>query len=330
MSSEPLMPAPAAAPPPAPAARISPFWIVAALLIGAILGASCVSCSQLEVPRDRIYGGTGRSVGVVEVVGPIADTTPIVREIRAFGRREDIEAVLVRIDSPGGSVAPSQEVFDAMRAVAESKPVVASMGSAAASGGFWIALGADWIVADAGTITGSIGVIAQLPDLTEIAEKLSFRVRTFKSGPVKDLGNPLRELTDRDREVFEALIADVYDQFVTLTSERRNLPREKVLPLADGQIMTGRRALQAGLVDELGGLHAAARRAAVMAALNDPEVTETSTSALMESIDEPQLVYPRPPPPEFLEFLGATLERSVAEGLQRALSSVLRRPVDVR
>ncbi|MGF1509570.1 MAG: signal peptide peptidase SppA [Myxococcota bacterium] len=307
---------------------ISPLWILPALLFGIISGASCASCVQLPIePPERVFGGDGPRVGVVEVVGPIVDMSVAVRQVREFGRRDDIEALLVRLDSPGGAVAPSQEVFDAMRSVAEDKPVVASMGNVAASGAFWIALGADWVVAEPGTITGSIGVIFQGLDLTDIAERLDFRVRTFKTGPVKDLANPLRELKERDREVIQGLLDDIYDQFVTTTAIRRGLSREEVLPLADGQILTGRAALEAGLVDELGGLHHAARRAAVLARIAAPETTETSTSALMETLDDPMLVYPRPPPPEFLQFLGASLENAVARGVEAALEAVVSRSV---
>jgi len=175
------------------------------------------------------------------------------------------------------------------------------------------------VVAQPGSITGSIGVISQLPDLRGIADKVDFRVRTFKSGPVKDLGNPLRELTERDREVLQGLVDDIYDQFVTMVAERRGLDRAEVLPLADGQVMSGRRAFQVGLVDELGGLRAAARRAGALAQVR--QGTQTSTSVALESMQDPSLVYPRGNTPEFLELLGVSLEEGIARGVSRALGA---------
>jgi protease IV len=324
MTEGPLAPAPPATTA-APRRGPSLVFLGVALILGLLLGASCATCARLpfgEVGGEKVIGGDGPRVGVVEIIGPISEVQETVEQIRAFAGREDVKAIVVRIDSPGGSVAPSQQVYRALRYASEKKPVVASMGTVAASGGFWIALGADWVFAEPGSITGSIGVISQLPDLRGIADKLDFRLRTFKSGPVKDLGNPLRELTERDREVLQGLVDDLYDQFVSVTSERRGLERTRVTTLADGQVMSGRRALDEGLVDELGGLYAAARRAAAMVQ-DRASGTETSSTTAPELEKEPALVYPKEPGPDFLEYLGARLESGVAEGVGRALGGRL-------
>ncbi len=305
----------------APAPRRSPLVMVWILLLGVVMGASCVTCAQtsLDVAGDRVYGSGDERVGVVELLGPIMEVDEVVRQIRRFGDREDLRAVILRIDSPGGAVAPSQEVYDALRAVSDRKPVVASMGSVAASGGFWVSLGADWVVADPGTITGSIGVITQSPDLRGLAERIDFRMRTFKSGPVKDLGNPLRELTERDEEVFMGLIDDIYDQFVDLTAERRGLDQATVRRLADGQIFTGRRAFQEGLVDELGGLHRAAHRALFLALERKGELAAGTSTSTMDGVEEPALVYPRGPTPPFLELLLESVGDGIGRGLAKGL-----------
>lgn len=298
--------------------RRSPLLVISVLLLGVILGASCVTCARgsFDLQGDQVYGTGEDRVGVVELEGAIMEVEALVRTIRRFARRDDLDGLVLRIESPGGAVAPSQEVFEALRYASEKMPVVASMGTVAASGGFWAALGADWIVAEPGTITGSIGVITQTPDLRGLADKIDFRLRTFKSGPVKDLGNPLRELTERDREVFNALIDDIYEQFVEVTMERRSLSEEAVRRLADGQVLSGQRAQAEGLVDELGGLHHAARRAVVMHEQRTGEL-EVGTSTSVEDRPDPALVYPKPGAPRILELLAET----TGEAIGRAWAS---------
>lgn len=275
---------------------------------------------------DRIQYGQGERVGVIELIGPITNGDEVTKNIRAFARRDDLVAIVLRIDSPGGAVAPSQEIYSALRDAARTKPVVASMGSAAASGGFWVSLGADWVFASPGTITGSIGVISQTPDLSEIANLAKFKMRTYKSGPVKDLGNPFREATEADQAVFMALIEDVYDQFVSLTAERRGLPKAEVLKVADGRIMTGRAAYRADLVDELGGLWDAARKAVLLAqakeAQDSGETVDTS-SAAYGGVEDPTLVYPKPPKPQLLDLLQSRAQDTISEGLAGAAERVM-------
>ncbi|MCK6552752.1 signal peptide peptidase SppA, partial [Myxococcota bacterium] len=302
------------------------LWVLVTLFTGIAMGGACSTCigaAASTMPGDTVMGG-GDRVGVVELTGAITDASSVVRDIREHARRSDLRAIVVRIDSPGGAVAPSQEIFDALRAASKEKPVVASMGSVAASGGLWSALGADWIFAQPGSVTGSIGVITQTPDLTGIAEVLRFKMRTFKSGPLKDAGNPLREMTPDDELLFMSLIEDIYDQFVTVVAERRKLPVDKVKEIADGRIMTGRAALKAGLVDELGGLVEASRKAVILAKIRgEQKEGQTVTSTVVpEELEDPTLVYPKKPMPTLLELLtqGAqsAISKGLADGVERA------------
>jgi protease-4 len=331
-------PPPAAAPrPPARERSNAPLWITLALLTGMFAGGTCATCATLGGPigGEEIILAGGERVGVIELLGPIADAEEVVKNIRKFAMRDDLIALVVRIDSPGGAVAPSQEIYRAMRWASEKKPVVASMGNVAASGGFWASLGADWVFASPGTITGSIGVITQLPDLRGIAEFLRFRMRTFTSGPLKDAGNPFREMTPEDEALFRSLIDDIYDQFITLTAERRNLSLEQVKIVADGRVMTGRAAKEAGLVDELGGLHEAARKAMVMAKMrNAVEEGETVTStAAYDELEDPTLVYPKKDEPSLLQLLTEGIRSGVARGVSQAIDRVAEEdaaPVELR
>ena len=305
------------------------------LLLGVLSGATCATCATVgNFDSQRVMGGGGEKVGVVEMVGPITDGGQVVRQLRDFGRRDELVAVILRIDSPGGAVAPSQEIYNAMREVAKKKPVVASMGNVAASGGFWVSLGADWVFALPGSITGSIGVITQTPDLRGVADALRFSMRTFTSGPLKDAGNPFREMTDADRALFESLIADIYGQFVGLIVERRGLSMAEVKKLADGRIFTGRAALQADLIDELGGLHEAAKKAVLLAEARsgkDEGKTVDTSSAAYAKVDEPRLVYPPAPSPSLRQLLLESVSQGLSQGLAQGLNdTVTRAPVELR
>jgi protease-4 len=197
----------------------------------------------------------GNSVGVMKLTGVLTDGTDVVEALDRLRRRSGTVAVVVRIDSPGGAVAPAQEIYDAIWRLREAKkPVVASMGTVAASAGYYIASAADVVVASPGTLTGSIGVIMQLPKYAELAQKLGVSEEIVKTGPYKDSGNPLRSLTPEERDLFQTLIDDVLGQFVDAVAKGRGIEAEKVRALADGRVLTGAQAHAAGLVDELGGL----------------------------------------------------------------------------
>jgi len=191
-------------------------------------------------------------IGVVEVEGFIADPTHVTATLRDLRSEPEIKAVVLKVNSPGGVIAPSQEIHDEVRRTADVKPVVVAMGALAASGGYYVSAPATRIVANPGTATGSIGVILQFNEVHVLFDKLGLRSRTVKSGAMKDAGSPFREMTDADRATFQALIDDLFDQFVTAVAEGRKLEPEAVRRLADGRVYSGRQALELGLVDQLG------------------------------------------------------------------------------
>lgn len=233
----------------------------------------------------------GNRVALVEVEGLIVDAERIVRELEEHALDPSIRAIVVRIQSPGGVVAPTQEIHDAIRRVRDQgKPVVASMGAVAASGGYYLAAAADRIVANPGTLTGSIGVLIQLTDFEGLLKKVGVRHEVVKAGRLKDIGNIGRRMTDEERAVLQALLDDMHDQFVTAVAQGRGLERAAVLALADGRVYSGRRAKELGLVDALGGLEDAVRLAGTLAKIPG----------------KPQLVRPRRPfqLTDLLDWLG--------------------------
>jgi protease-4 len=240
---------------------------------------------------NKGFGLTDK-VGVIEVQGPITDAKQVVDDLNTFERDESIKAVVLRVDSPGGGVGPTQEIHAAVKKL-KSKPVVVSMGSVAASGGYYIAAPAAHVFANPGTITGSIGVIMEFPDFADLLEKIGLHRRVIKSGKYKDIGSPVREMTPEEQDLLQDLIDDVYLQFVEDVASGRNLDIETVKELADGRIFSGRQAMELGLVDELGGLQAAIEYSARRAGISG----------------EPKVVYPKP---ESVSILDMILKRTAA------------------
>jgi len=196
----------------------------------------------------------GKSVGLLELSGVITDSADTIDALDRFRKHEKTVAVVLRIDSPGGAVAPSQEIYDAVWRVRETKPVIASLGNVAASGGYYVASAANTIFADPGTITGSIGAIMSVRQLSELAQKVGVSEQVVKSGRFKDAGNPLRALSPEERAVFQEMVDDVLTQFVSAVAKGRGMAESDVRTLADGRIYSGAAAHRAGLVDRLGGL----------------------------------------------------------------------------
>lgn len=215
-----------------------------------------------------LFSGTsgligGDRIARVDITGPITDSDAPIKLLKKYARDDGIKAIVVRIDSPGGEVAPSQELYRQVLKVREGgKLVVASMGSVAASGAYYIACAAEKIFANPGTITGSIGVIAQFPNIQELGAKVGVKVAVVKSGPHKDMGNPFRDLSAEERELIQKVIDDVYQQFLDAVAEGRGMEANEVRRFADGRIFSGRQAKEAGLVDELGGMEEAIASAA--------------------------------------------------------------------
>ena len=205
-----------------------------------------------RIAGKRLDFSMGDRVGVVLVRGVLADARGIIEQIDDFDGNDSVKAVVLRVESPGGGVVPSQEIYDRLKKVKENKIVVASLGAVAASGGYYIACAADKIVANPGTVTGSIGVILQFPLFEELFRKIGIGSTTVKSGKYKDMGSPFRELTPGERAYLQGVTNDIYEQFVDTVLVSRNIPPSRTAEIAEGKIFTGRQALELGLVDALG------------------------------------------------------------------------------
>ncbi|MGL1860982.1 MAG: signal peptide peptidase SppA [Pseudodesulfovibrio sp.] len=191
-------------------------------------------------------------VGVVHIEGMILDSTKIVNWIRTLKEDDDVKGVLLRVNSPGGSIAPSQEIFQAVTELSAEKPVVASYGTVAASGGYYASAPAQIIMANPGSITASIGVMAEFVTVTDALEKLGIKPEVLTTGKYKAAGTPMRELTYDQREQLLGMMQDLHAQFVDDVAKARGMKRERVAAIADGRAVTGRQALALGLVDMLG------------------------------------------------------------------------------
>jgi protease-4 len=213
----------------------------------------------------------GPRVAIVELEGVIVDVTEVVRELKSHRENPSVRAVVLRINSPGGVVAPTQEVHDAVRRLRQAgKPVVASLGAVAASGGYYVAVACDQIYANPGTLTGSIGVIMQLANFEHLLKKVGVEYVVVKAGQFKDLGNVARPMTPEERRVMQALLDDVHGQFIEAVTEGRKLPRADVARFADGRIFSGVQAKALRMVDALGDLEEAVLAAARLAGLPTP------------------------------------------------------------
>ena len=196
----------------------------------------------------------GDQVGVIEIIGVIRDARDVLDDLKRFRKDDAIKAIVIRIDSPGGGVGPSQEIYREIRKTLEKKTVVASMGSVAASGGYYIAAGASKIVANPGTITGSIGVIMGFANYQQLLEKIGLVPVVVKSGEYKDMGSPVRKMKSEERKIFEDLARKIHRQFIRDVVQGRKMDLERVETLADGRIFTGEESMAMGLVDRLGNL----------------------------------------------------------------------------
>lgn len=207
----------------------------------------------------------GDKIAVVELKGPIGSSELVVSQLKKFRDNRSVKAILLRIESPGGAVVPSQEMYEEVKKTrAQGKPVIVSMGSVAASGGYYVSCGATKIVANRGTLTGSIGVISQFVQIEELLNKIGVGSATVKTGKYKDSGSPFRKFSDEDRKYWETLINDTYKQFLTVVEQERHIPHEKLLSIADGRVFSGEQAFQLGLVDTLGTYEDAIRIASDM------------------------------------------------------------------
>ena len=250
------------------------------VIIGAIIvvflgllfvGSVFIARSLLGTDESRFVQKTG--IGLVEVKGMILDSRETVRQLRHFLKKDDIKAVVLRVDSPGGVVAPSQEIYDEVRKFAAKKKIIVSMGSLAASGGYYISAPATLIYANPGTITASIGVIIKLSNIEALMDKIGIKSTVIKTGKFKDSGSPVRELTEEDRAMFQSVIDSTHNQFVKAVASGRKLPEDEVRRIADGRVLSGEQALALKLVDRLGTLQDAIEEAGRLSGIKgEPEV----------------------------------------------------------
>jgi protease-4 len=245
------------------------------LVVGLLLAFLVVmTVLSLQGINSADSGGKLRgssTIGVIEIVGTIAGETgsgvlggytansmDLMNTIRQAGEREDIKAIVLRINSPGGSAVASQEIsLELDRLRDKGKKIIVSMGDTCASGGYWIACSSDYIMANGATLTGSIGVIMQLSNLEGLYEKLGIREEVIKSGKHKDMGSPARDMTEEERQLLEDIVGDSYDQFLeqVLKGRQGKISREELLEVADGRIISGRQALELGLIDDIGNYY---------------------------------------------------------------------------
>jgi protease IV len=260
--------------------------------------------SSLEGPL-----GGGERIAVVEIKGVLLDAHRYVESLYRFRKDRRIKAVVVRIDSPGGAVGPSQEIYREIRKYQtatkewQRKPVVASMGSVAASGGMYIAAACPSIMSTRGTLTGSIGVIAQIPNYKGLLKWAKIDMRVLKAGKHKDTGSPFRQMSPEDEQLLKRMLQDVHQQFIEDVAKGRKLKKAKLLPIADGRVLTGDQAHKKGLVDRFGNLRDAISWAAKLAKIQG----------------EPTVVYPRQ---RGAHLLGSLFQQATRGALRGALQGV--------
>lgn len=311
-------PAPAtvfSADPPPPPPPPPPRSGIGRLVLGIVLGGLVVTAIFIFIAILSLASeGDGphftslkrNKIAVVPITGEIVSSSPVVEQLAEFADNGSIQGIVVRINSPGGAVAPSQEIYDEILRIREEtgKPVVASMEVVAASGGYYIASACDHIVANPGSITGSIGVIAQWFNLEDLVEWAKLRPETITSGSMKDAGSPFREMTPQEREYYQRIITQLHEQFIQAVIRGRDgrLTAEEVRKLADGRVFTGSEALELKLVDQMGGLTQALRKAGELSGIKG----------------EPSPVYPKIRKPGLLEVLA---ESRQATGLVQKILS---------
>jgi len=249
------------------AGKKHPILIVLGILagVGLVLGIAMIIVLKVFTPSSNLSFSS--KIGVIPIEGAILDSQAITEQLGRFRKDKGIKAIILRINSPGGAVGPTQEIYREVLRTVETKEVVASLGGVAASGGYYIAAAAKQIVANPGTITGSIGVIMEFVRFEELLNKIGIKLEVLKSGEFKDIGSPHRELTARDKELISALIADIQKQFVEAVASGRDLSIEKTREIADGRIFSGAQAKELGLVDVLGNFQDAVELAKGMATI---------------------------------------------------------------
>ena len=230
------------------------FCILSALfLVFVVVVFSIMYYLFRDDENEDVVSGSNGTIALIELKEPIVSSENTVRLFKKYRENSSVKAIVFRVESPGGGVAASQEIYEEVKKTRDGgKPVVVSMGAMAASGGYYVSCGANKIVANPGTITGSIGVISQFIHYNQLLDKIGVSSTTIKSGKLKDAGSPMRAATEEDKKYFQEMIDDVYGQFVGVVARERKLPLDEVKKLADGRVYTGKRAYELHLIDTLG------------------------------------------------------------------------------
>lgn len=315
---------------PLPPKPISPVAIftqaVVALCIGfalpiltciGLMFTSVLALQMLSSDAETPSMASGPAVALIRVEGVIlsgegsafgeggAYARDVIAKINQANDDDNVKAIVLAVNSPGGGVVASDEIYNALKAV--EKPIVVMMGDLAASGGYYISMAADWIIANPNTLTGSIGVISEFPNAEGLLEKVGVEFVVITSGPRKDVGSPYREMTEAEQAYWKAIIDEAYEGFANIVAEGRDLPLAEVKEIADGSIYTGRQALELGLVDELGYEADAIAKAAELGGITgEPDIIEYENTPtffdLMSSAAQPRSVLPTWP--EVVNWLG--------------------------
>ncbi len=246
----------------------------------------------------------GKKIGVVKVEGTIMSSQPILKELRKFSKKSSVKAILIRIDSPGGAVAPAQEIYREIGKIKKKKPVIASMETIGASAAYLIASNSDRIVCSRGTITGSIGVIMMLPEIHEAIKRMGIGVNVITAGKFKDMGSAVRPLREDERKYLKAFAKEVHEQFISAvaTGRKGKIEREKLNSVADGRFFTGEKAKELGLVDSLGNFYDAVKIAGTLGGIEG----------------DPKLVYPEKEWDSYLDTFFESAASAVARAVSRA------------
>lgn len=249
----------------------------------------------------------GDKIGLVKIEGTIMEAGPIIDKIIKFRKSKNVKAIILRINSPGGIVAPSQEIYQEVKKTCKEKTVVVSVESIAASGGYYIACAADTIVANPGTLVGSIGVILQIENIEELLKKIGLKRKVIKSGKYKDIGSMTRSMTEEEEAILQSFSDDIYNQFIDAVVEGRDIEREEVLKLADGRIFTGAQAIKLRLIDKLGSLQDAISIAGEMVGIEG----------------EPKVIYPKKKKPSILDFIFEEAGKSIIRTIEKMMYNKL-------
>ncbi len=276
-----------------------PIYVITILLSVVLLFCSSIFIVNIFTTNNSTFFDED-SIAIVEVKGMIIDSGDTIKQLHYAKDENSIKAVVLRIDTPGGVVGPTQEIYEEIIKLKKIKPIVVSMGSVAASGGYYIAAPATIIYANPGTITGSIGVLMKIANFQKLLDMVGINSMVLKSGEYKDTGSPFRPLTKADKKILQGIIGSMYGQFVIAVAEGRNIPIKKVREIADGRIFTGEQAKELKLVDKLGNLQDAIDEAAKIVGIKH----------------KPKIVYPPQPDKSFISFFMEGFSESLVKSIK--------------